>query len=93
MVSNVTGHKTPRGGFGKYVGHVKRCMICDCFIHYHGLKCPCCGYSLRTKRHAKTLARRKKDNEHKRGVELTPEFLARIMANEVGQAIIGKPQE
>ncbi|MDQ3873466.1 MAG: hypothetical protein M3258_07655, partial [Thermoproteota archaeon] len=27
----------------------KRCQICEIFIKWDGLWCPCCGYRLRTK--------------------------------------------
>ncbi|MFL6402302.1 MAG: hypothetical protein ACJ71M_02325, partial [Nitrososphaeraceae archaeon] len=28
-------------------GH-KRCKACDIFLKWDGLRCPCCGYKLRT---------------------------------------------
>jgi hypothetical protein len=34
---------------GRYVMGQKRCQICELFIDWAGLWCPCCGYRLRTK--------------------------------------------
>ncbi|HZC20317.1 MAG TPA: hypothetical protein VE223_01595, partial [Nitrososphaeraceae archaeon] len=34
---------------GRYVSGQKRCQICEIFIKWDGLWCPCCGYRLRTK--------------------------------------------
>lgn len=34
---------------GRYAIGQKRCQICEIFIAYEGLWCPCCGYRLRTK--------------------------------------------
>jgi len=31
----------------------KRCAECDLYLKHDGIKCPCCGYSLRTKRRHK----------------------------------------
>src|SRR5215216_7771140 len=36
-------------GSGRYVIGQKRCQICEMFIQWDGLWCPCCGYRLRTK--------------------------------------------
>ena len=38
-----------RTGVGRYANGQKRCQICDIFIKWDGLWCPCCGYRLRTK--------------------------------------------
>ena len=32
-----------------YLNGYKRCSICEIFIKWDGLWCPCCGYRLRTK--------------------------------------------
>jgi hypothetical protein len=32
-----------------YTNGQKRCQICDLFIKWDGLFCPCCGYRLRTR--------------------------------------------
>jgi hypothetical protein len=36
-------------GFGRYAMGQKRCQICEIFIEWPGLWCPCCGYRLRSK--------------------------------------------
>ena len=36
-------------GTGRYASGQPRCQICDIFIKWEGLWCPCCGYRLRTK--------------------------------------------
>jgi tRNA(Ile2) C34 agmatinyltransferase TiaS len=32
-----------------YSNGQKRCQVCDLFVKCNGLRCPCCGYRLRTK--------------------------------------------
>jgi hypothetical protein len=34
---------------GRYAIGQKRCQVCEIFIKWDGLWCPCCGYRLRTK--------------------------------------------
>ena len=36
-------------GTGRYASGQRRCEICEIFIKWEGLWCPCCGYRLRTK--------------------------------------------
>ena len=36
-------------GSGRYASGQRRCQICEIFIKWDGLWCPCCGYRLRTK--------------------------------------------
>jgi hypothetical protein len=36
-------------GSGRYAAGQRRCQICEIFIKWDGLWCPCCGYRLRTK--------------------------------------------
>ena len=36
-------------GTGRYASGQRRCQICEIFIKWEGLWCPCCGYRLRTK--------------------------------------------
>lgn len=36
-------------GEGRYASGQKRCQICEIFINWSGLWCPCCGYRLRGK--------------------------------------------
>jgi hypothetical protein len=33
--------------YGRYAIGQKRCQICEIFIKWDGLFCPCCGYRLR----------------------------------------------
>jgi hypothetical protein len=32
-----------------YANGLKRCQVCQLFIKWNGLFCPCCGYRLRAK--------------------------------------------
>jgi hypothetical protein len=34
-------------GSGRYAAGQKRCQICEIFIKWDGLSCPCCGCRLR----------------------------------------------
>lgn len=34
---------------GRYRNGQKRCQVCDLFLKWDGLWCPCCGYKLRSK--------------------------------------------
>ena len=36
-------------GSGRYAIGQMRCQICEIFINWVGLWCPCCGYRLRSK--------------------------------------------
>ena len=36
-------------GKGRYASGQKRCQVCEIFINWAGLWCPCCNYLLRTK--------------------------------------------
>jgi hypothetical protein len=36
-------------GSGRYALGQRRCQICEIFLNWDGLWCPCCGYRLRTK--------------------------------------------
>jgi len=43
-------HKTMKPvGIGRYSTGQKRCQICEIFLKWDGLWCPCCGYRLRTR--------------------------------------------
>ena len=37
----------PSFGQGRYATGQKRCQICEIFIQWDGLMCPCCRYRLR----------------------------------------------
>ena len=54
-------------GSGRYASGQKRCQICEIFIKWDGLWCPCCGYRLRTKpRNLKYKAKLRSREEIKR---------------------------
>jgi hypothetical protein len=36
-------------GEGRYATGQKRCQVCEIFVNWNGLWCPCCGYRLRSK--------------------------------------------
>ena len=36
-------------GTGRYSTGQKRCQVCEIFLKWEGLWCPCCGYRLRTR--------------------------------------------
>jgi len=36
-------------GTGRYEIGQKRCQICEMFMNWEGIWCPCCGYRLRGK--------------------------------------------
>lgn len=36
-------------GIGRYAVGQRRCQICEIFMKWEGLWCPCCAYRLRTK--------------------------------------------
>jgi len=40
---------------GRYASGQKRCQICELFINWEGLWCPCCGYRLRIRTRPRTL--------------------------------------
>jgi predicted amidophosphoribosyltransferase len=43
-------HKAQRPvGVGRYSSGQKRCQVCEIFLKWDGLLCPCCGYRLRTR--------------------------------------------
>jgi hypothetical protein len=43
-------HKARKpSGLGRYASGQKRCQVCEEFIDWNGIWCPCCGYRLRTR--------------------------------------------
>jgi len=71
-------HKATRShhdGGNRYSTGQKRCQICQIFIKWDGLWCPCCGYRLRMKpRNLKSevkLRARKKLAEFKKAISTT----------------------
>ena len=39
----------PASNGNRYSTGQKRCQVCEIFLKWDGLWCPCCGYRLRTK--------------------------------------------
>ena len=39
----------PTGAWGEVASGQKKCQMCEMFIVWEGLWCPCCGYRLRVK--------------------------------------------
>ena len=65
-------------GTGRYASGQRRCQICEIFIKWEGLWCPCCGYRLRTKPRnlkykAKLRARVEADSIEAKAIAETPE--------------------
>jgi len=65
-------------GTGRYASGQRRCQICEIFIKWEGLWCPCCGYRLRTKPRnlkykAKLRARVEADSIEARSITESPE--------------------
>jgi hypothetical protein len=54
-------------GSGRYTSGQKRCQICEIFIKWDGLWCPCCGYRLRTKPRNKKYKARLRAGENQQG--------------------------
>ena len=64
-------------GVGRYASGQRRCQICEIFIKWEGLWCPCCGYRLRTKPRnlkykAKLRARVEVDSKSEKALADTP---------------------
>ena len=61
---------------GRYAMGQKRCQICELFIRWDGLWCPCCGYRLRTKprnlKYKAKLKARKEIEENKMILAVQP---------------------
>src|SRR5437867_5148581 len=70
-------------GSGRYVSGQKRCQICEIFIKWDGLWCPCCGYRLRTKprnlKYKAKLRARAKMQALKQVQEMDPPVLETII--------------
>ncbi len=64
-------------GTGRYASGQKRCQICEIFIKWEGLWCPCCGYRLRTK---------------PRNLKYKAKLRARVEADQL-EAVAGKAME
>ncbi len=45
-----TKHKAQKtNGINRYVEGQKMCSICEIFMYWEGIHCPCCNYTLRTR--------------------------------------------
>ena len=56
-------HKAKSNGKNRYSNNQKRCQICEIFLNWDGVWCPCCGYMLRT--HPRNNKSHKKANSLK----------------------------
>jgi hypothetical protein len=58
-------HKAMKpAGTGRYSSGQKRCQVCEIFLTWDGVWCPCCGYRLRTRpRNSKFKAELRARNE------------------------------
>ena len=54
-------------GIGRYASGQKRCQICELFMHWDGLWCPCCGYRLRGHPRNVTYKEKLKETDFKAG--------------------------
>jgi hypothetical protein len=55
-------------GDGRYATGQKRCQVCEIFLNWNGLWCPCCGYRLRTK--PRNIKYKAKLHENKKVAEI-----------------------
>src|SRR2546422_3356621 len=86
-----TRHKAQKPvGAGRYASGQKRCQICEIFIKWEGLWCPCCGYRLRTKprnlKYKAKLRSRMILQEARRARELKPALLVNRIRRKVRTA-------
>ena len=54
-------------GIGRYASGQKRCQICELFMRWDGLWCPCCGYRLRGHPRNVTYKEKLKETDFKAG--------------------------
>jgi hypothetical protein len=60
-------------GSSRYGTGNKRCQICEIFIKWEGLCCPCCGYKLRIgPRHFRLKEKLKEQKRIEQAKEVTP---------------------
>jgi len=74
-------------GTGRYASGQRRCQICEIFIKWEGLWCPCCGYRLRTKPRnlkykAKLRARVEAEAQEATGIKSTFDAAEEILETE-----------
>jgi hypothetical protein len=51
-------HRAQERSGGRYANGQKRFQVCEIFIKWDLLSCPCCGFKLRTKPHNSILKKR-----------------------------------
>ncbi|HXG06696.1 MAG TPA: hypothetical protein VNI77_05140 [Nitrososphaera sp.] len=73
-------HRAPKPtGAGRYSTGQKRCQICEIFINWNDLWCPCCGYRLRTKpRNLKYKNKLREKMKDKNGAIIPPSSAAAV---------------
>ena len=79
-----TRHKAQKPiGAGRYSTGQKRCQVCEIFLKWDDLCCPCCGYRLRTRprtlKYKVKLQARKKIEEYQ--LSLQKQYLPSIRAH------------
>lgn len=60
--------QTPLGS-GRYIMGQKRCQVCDIFMKWEAIWCPCCGFKLRTRPRNSLFKKRLLLNGQIRGAE------------------------
>lgn len=64
-------HKAPKPkGIGRYASGQRRCQICEVYIKWEGLWCPCCKYRLRSKPRNITYKERLRETVFKSGAHI-----------------------
>ena len=81
-------------GSGRYALGQRRCQICEIFINWVGLWCPCCGYRLRTKprnlKYKDKLRARRKREETSIHIHQQP---AALQIQKTGKSLMHKPDD
>ena len=81
-------------GTGRYASGQRRCQICEIFIKWEGLWCPCCGYRLRTKpRNLKYKAKLRARVEADSAEESETNSIAAMEQELVAEAAAGKTKK
>ena len=60
---------------GRYNSEHKRCQQCEIFIKWNGLRCPCCGYKLRTRPRNFSNANSKEEKKSSRSTKENKDVL------------------
>jgi len=56
--------------YGRYANGQKHCQICEMFIKWDGLSCPCCGYRLRNEPRSFKFKAKLRIKEKQKGTEI-----------------------